>query len=94
MFTAKMHQLQIYLELIKKNREETRKEKTFKEMGLSEKDIESALSMNPAEAQNHARSLPPEQLRAEIAYLAEFEVLQREKIFEQEPLILIICSLF
>ena len=94
-FTAKMQQLQIYLELIKKNREETRKEKTFQEMGLSEKDIESALSMNPVETQNHAKSLPPEKLRAEIAYLAEFHhVVQREKILEQEPLILIICSPF
>ena len=93
-FTAKMQQLQIYLELIKKNREETRKEKTFQEMGLSEKDIASALSMNPVETQEHAKSVPPEKLRAEIAYLAEFHVVQREKILEQEPLSLIICSLF
>jgi len=79
-----MQQLQVYIELIKVNREELRKKKTFEELGFSERDIERALQMDTARTQDHAQKLPAEKLRAEIAYLAEFHCHQLDKIHELE----------
>lgn len=83
-FTAKMQQLQIYLELIKKNREELRKKKTFEELGFCDKDIERALQMDTPQTRQHAESLAAEKLRAEIAYLAEFHFHQLEHVGKME----------
>lgn len=90
-FEAKMQQLQVYMELIKISREEARKKKTFEEMGFSDEDIYLALEMDSVRTQKHAKALPAEKLRAEIAYLAEFHCHQLEQIGEEESLGEIIC---
>ena len=83
-FKAKMQQLQVYMELIKSNREELRKKKAFKDLGFSEEDVDRALKMDSGETQEHAEALPAENLRGEIAYLADFHCAQLEEIAEHE----------
>ena len=69
---SRFQQLQVYLGIIRTDKEKRRKEKTFAEHGLGQADIERALGMDETEAGAYAAKEPCERIVVLVAYLAEF----------------------
>ena len=81
----RFQQLQVYLDIIRTDKEKRRKDKTFEEHGLGQDDITRALEMDEADARKFAAEAPCERLVVLVAFLAEFHNdAQLEELVKQE----------
>ena len=81
----RFQQLQVYLDIIRTDKEKRRKDKTFEEHGLGQTDITRALEMDEVDARKFAAKAPCERLVILVAFLAEFHNdAQLEELVKQE----------